>query len=116
MVKSFSVKTKFPDLLNIKRSKSKANIDSEFKKRLINYIDSFKNYKLFKLKRITDDTESNVIKAKLSFNNEDTSFNYMDSYIADFCTDLANDLRDDFGRNIWFDLKNGIFYFFVREN
>ena len=52
-------------------------------------------------------------KAILFFNNQDTSFNYMDSYVADLCTELTNDLRDAFGRNIWFDLKDGIFYFFV---
>ena len=110
------IKNKLPDLLNIKRSKTKPNINLEFKNKLINYIDSSKNYKLFKLKRITDHTESDVIKAILFFNNQDTSFNYMDSYVAHLCTELTNDLRDAFGRNIWFDLKDGIFYFFVREN
>jgi len=111
-----SRKNKLPDLLNSKRSKSKTNINSDLKTNLINYIDSFRSYKLFTLKRITDNTESNVIKVRLCFNNQATSFNYMDSYIADFCTDLTNDLRDRFGHNIWFDLKNGIFYFFVTEN
>jgi hypothetical protein len=29
---------------------------------------------------------------------------------------MEYDLRDGFGHNVWFDLKNGIFYFFVTEN
>ena len=80
---------------------------------LIHYIDSFDNYKLFNLKRITENTDKDVIKVKLTFNNRSTSYNYMDSYVEDICTLIANDLRDGFGHNVWFDLKNGIFYFFV---
>ena len=113
---TISRKNKLPDLLNTKRSKSKSKLNLEFRNLLINYIDSFHNYKLFNLKRITENTEKDIIKVKLIFNNRSTSYNYMDSYVQDICTLIANDLRDGFGHNVWFDLKNGIFYFFVTEN
>jgi hypothetical protein len=101
--RTISRKNKLPDLLNTKRSKSKTKLNLEFRNVLIHYIDSFHNYKLFNLKRITHNTDKDVIK-------------YMDSYVEDICTLIANDLRDGFGHNVWFDLKNGIFYFFVTEN
>jgi 6-phosphogluconate dehydrogenase len=90
---TISRKNKLPDLLNTKRSKSKTKLNLEFRNVLIHYI-----------------------KVKLTFNNHSTSYNYMDSYVEDICTLIANDLRDGFGHNVWFDLKNGIFYFFVAEN
>lgn len=113
---TISRKNKLPDLLNTKRSKSKSKLNLEFRNLLINYIDSFHNYKLFNLKRISDHNEKDIIKVKLIFNNRSTSYNYMDSYVIDICSLIANDLRDHFGHNVWFDLKNGIFYFFVTEN
>ena len=112
---NISYKNKSPDLLNTKRSKSKTKLNLEFRNLLINYIDSFHNYNLINLKRINDNTDKDIIKVKLIFNNRSTSYNYTDSFVDDICTLIANDLRDGFGHNVWFDLKKGIFYFIVNN-
>ena len=59
---TISHKNKSPDLLNTKRSKSKSKLNLEFRNVLIQYIDSFHNYKLFNLKRITENTDKDIIK------------------------------------------------------
>ena len=97
---TISRKNKLPDLLNTKRSKSKTKLNLEFRNLLINYIDTFHNYNLFNLKRITENTDKDIIKVKLIFNNRSTSYNYMDSYVDDICSLIANDLRDGFGHNV----------------
>ena len=101
-----------PDLLNKRRNKSNINKLICLENDIIEYIDNFDNFYSFSLKRC-EPYNNEHIKTKLYFNNLDTSFNYTDKYVADLCSFLANDLRDQLEKNIFFDLRDGYFYFFI---
>lgn len=106
-----------PELLNKERSKKHIKFyqnDNFFNNRneIIEYIDNFQHFNLFSLKRVQPYNHE-LIKTQLRFKNNITSFNYMDEYVRELCCLIAHDLRDQIGKNIFFDLKNGYFYFFI---
>ena len=109
-------KNTIPNFINKKRSKFTSKLNLKFKNDLIQFIDSFTTYDNFKLERILNNSDKDIIKVNLIYYNYYTDFNYFDLNVENLCTFIANELRDLIGHNIWFDLKNGIFYFFVAEN
>jgi len=91
--------------------KSKKNIEN-LKEIIIEYLDNTQLYKGFSIKKkyIAD---NNILSAQLLFNNHECKFNYMDRNVREICTIIAHDLRDYIDKNIFFDLYNGVLYFYI---
>ena len=66
------------------------------------------NQKLLSNKDSLKDINGILFPIGLMFENDKFDVN-----VENLCSFIANELRDLIGHNIWFDLENGIFYFFV---
>lgn len=58
---------------------------------------------------ITISQEKRRIYGKLKVNGTRTTLSYMEPGIRSFCTYLATELRDLVGKNVYFDIKRGLF-------
>ena len=55
----------------------------------------------------------NIIRIKLLENNKITNYEYWDEEVREISSIIATELRDLFNKNIFFNLINGIFYFYI---
>ena len=55
----------------------------------------------------------NLVYITLLKNNKKCYYNYLDDEVREICKILANDLKDIFNKNIYFDLINGELNFFL---
>lgn len=98
--------------LNIQRSKLRINNQSILINELLDYLDNTKTYKGFSIKK-NYIVKNNIIITKLLYYNNETKYNYLDIDVRSLCSIIAHDLRDIIGKNIFFDLNNGEFIFYI---
>ena len=56
---------------------------------------------------------SYIIRIKLLEYNNLTDYEYFDDEVREITSIIANELRDLFNKNMFFNLINGIFYFYI---
>lgn len=86
------------------------NIDN-FTKSVFNFIKTYNTYYNYAIKNIK--IKDNLIIAELHYHNKISNFDYMDNKIRDFTKVLSEELRDNIGSNVYYDIINGIIYIHV---
>ncbi len=98
--------------INKDRSKLRINTQANIINDLLDYLDNTETYKGFSIKK-NYITKDNIIITKLLYYKKETKYNYLDYEVRSLCSIIAHDLRDIIGKNVFFDLNNGIFYFYI---
>lgn len=98
--------------INKYRSKLRINTQVNIINELLDYLDNTKTYKGFSIKK-NYIVKNNIIITKLLYYNNETKYNYLDIDVRSLYSIIAHDLRDIIGKNIFFDLNNGEFIFYI---